>query len=132
MSPEPQTPSRFRQSDIEPRPRPSASTSLVSAASGTPRSAASDRVLRSDRQTTPASSQITRSVPRPPTPDAEDGLAGKVIHLLETYYIQLNPKQSRKLQVLIDDYIDDMETELSLLKDQLETRQEDDDGYVVD
>jgi DNA topoisomerase VI subunit A len=71
-------------------------------------------------------------VPRPPTPDAEDGLAGKVIHLLETYYIQLNPKQSRKLQVLIDDYIDDMETELSLLKDQLETRQEDDDGYVVD
>jgi hypothetical protein len=71
-------------------------------------------------------------VPRPPTPDAEDGLAGKVIHLLETYDIQLNPKQSRKLQVLIDDYIDDMETELSLLKEQLETRQEDDDGYVVD
>jgi hypothetical protein len=56
-----------------------------------------------------------------------------VINLREGYNIRLSSKEKRKLQVLIDDYIDDMETDLSLYKEQLETRREvDEDGYVVD
>jgi hypothetical protein len=56
-----------------------------------------------------------------------------VINLLEGYDIQLSSREKRKLQVLIDDYMDDMEAELSLYKEQLEAREEaDEDGYVVD
>jgi hypothetical protein len=133
MSPEPQTPSRPRQSGIESRSQSGPSTRLESAARGNPSSAASDRVLRSARQATPTSSQADRSLPRPQTPDDEDGLATRVINLLEGYNIRLSSKEKRKLQVLIDDYIDEMETDLSLYKEQLETRREvDEDGYVVD
>jgi hypothetical protein len=133
MSPEPQTPSRPRQSSIESRSQSGPSTGLESAARGNSSSAAFDRVLRSARQATPTSSRADRSLPRPQTPDDEDGLATRVINLLEGYNIRLRSKEKRKLQVLIDDYMDNMETELSLYKEQLETRREvDEDGYVVD
>jgi hypothetical protein len=133
MSPEPQTPSRPRQSGIEWRSQSGPSRGSESVARGNPSSTASDRVLRSARQATPASSQAGRSLPRPQTPDDEDGLAARVINLLEGYDIQLSSREKRKLQVLIDDYMDDMEAELSLYKEQLEAREEaDEDGYVVD
>lgn len=158
MSPEPQTP---RQTVIESRSPSGPSTGLGSAAlrnansatfdralgsarQATPTSSQSDRVLRSTssqadrvlrsaRQATPTSSQADRSLPRPQTPDFEDGLATRVINLLEGYNIQLSSKEKRKLRVVIDDYVDGMEMELSLCKEKLEDMQEaDEDGYVVD
>jgi hypothetical protein len=89
-------------------------------------------VLRNARQATPTSSQADRSLPRPQTPDFEDGLATRVINLLKGYNIQLSSKEKRKLRVVINDYMDDIETELSLYKKQLETMQEaDEDRYIV-
>jgi hypothetical protein len=149
MSPEPQTPSRLHHGGIESRSQLSLSTrpgsaalgnansstfnELLSAQQATPRTNQTDRVLRSAQQPTPKSNQVDRSLPRPQTPDSEDGLAARVINLLESYNIHLSSKQLRKLRVEIDDYMDDMETELSLCKEQLETLQEADrDRYLVD
>lgn len=150
MSPDPQTPSRLRQSSMDSRSQSSPSTGLRSLILGNPNSATasrmlgsarqetptssqSDRVLRNARQATPTPSQATRSSPRPQTPDLEDELATTVINLLESYKIQLSSKEQRKLRVVIDDYVDDLVTELCLCKAQLDAFQgPDEDGYVVD
>lgn len=129
-SPEPQTPSKLRYSSIEPPSQNGASTGSKSASlnGGT-----SDRVLRSARQPTPVASQAHQFTPRIKTPHSEDGLPIKVLDLLEHYHIELNDRQRRKLHVLIDDYIEEIETELSLCKEQLETmREAEEDRYVVD
>jgi hypothetical protein len=60
-------------------------------------------------------------LPSPLTPDDDDELATIVLNLLENFKVQLNSRQKRKLQVVIDDYIENMERVPS-----------EDDGYVVD
>jgi hypothetical protein len=79
-------------------------------------------VLRSSRQATPASSQFSRRISSPRILDDDDELATKVLSLLESFDIQLNSKQVRKLQVLVDDYVEDLEKRIS----------GEDEGYVVD
>jgi len=120
MSPEPQTPSRPRQS-IEPRLQSTPSVASQSVARGYPNTPSSDRVLRSARQETPTASQLNRRLPSPLTPDDDHELATIVLNLLGDFKIQLNSRQKRKLQVVIDDYIENMERVSS-----------GDDGYVVD
>lgn len=120
LSPEPQTPSRPRQS-IEPRLQSTPSAVPPSAARGYSNIPSSDRVLRSARQETPSASQVDRRLPsRPLTPDNDDELATIVLNLLEDFKIQLNSRQRRKLQVVIDDYIENLEKAPS-----------EDDGYIV-
>jgi hypothetical protein len=60
-------------------------------------------------------------LPSPLTPDDGDELATIVLNLLENFKVQLNSRQKRKVQVVIDDYIENMERVPS-----------EDDGYVVD
>ncbi|KAH8698068.1 hypothetical protein GQ44DRAFT_733426 [Phaeosphaeriaceae sp. PMI808] len=108
MSPEPQTPSKPRQSGFESRVQSTPSTGSQSVARSYSHTSRSDRVLRSARQATPTSSQVNRRFPGFQTSDEDDELTTRVINLLEGFNIQLNSKQKRKLQVLVDDYIEDM------------------------
>lgn len=121
MSPEPQTPSKPRYSKVESYSSSTPSSSSQSTAERSPYPSGSDRVLRSARQATPASSPIGGHPTSQRDSDQDDELAARVLSLLVGFNVQLNSRQKRKLQVVIDDYIEDME----------KGNGDDDDGYVI-
>lgn len=121
LSPEPSTPSRPRQS-IEPRQQytpPVASQSTLSAYTSTP---STNRVLRSAREATPSSGSANRGYTSPVALGDDDELATILLELLEDFKVQLTSRQKRKIQVVIDDYMEDM----------VKSPPSEYDGYLVD
>lgn len=123
MSPEPQTPSKARQSSPASFLPSTPSTGPQKSAERYKYAATSDRVLRSAQQATLSSSPIGERPPlaSPHTLFQDGELAARVLSLLEGFNVNLNSRQKRKLQVVIDDFIEDMEKGYG----------DDDDGYVI-
>lgn len=121
LSPEPSTPSRPRQS-IESRPQgtpPVASQSVLSSYANTPSS--TNRILKSTREETPTSGRTNRGYASSLALGEDDELATILLELLEDFKVQLTSRQKRKIQVVIEDYMEDM----------IKVPPEDEDDYYV-